>query len=213
MSASSVSTQVGILLERRSPPSLLGRRCPVLVSKLHSPDCACGADTEPYRCLPTRYTSLCCRNYPVSKIHRQCPRHASRPPAPAWGLHQKPRRREFGYESARRETALVTRRHRSSAKRWPFTGIIRWVGAPASAPIAYGATANWRGALECLAPQPYELRGSRCQRAMPLCLRPRPLARPRPDKAREPSYDRASAQKKGGRSRPKVRCRKWANDM
>ena len=148
MSASGVPTQVGILLERRSPPSLLGRRCPVLVSKLQSPDCACGADTEPYRCLPTRYTTLCCRNYlsrrSIDNARAMHPglqhRHG--------GCIRKPRGREFPYDTARRETALVTRRHRSSAKRWPFTGIIRWVGAPASPSIAYRATANWRGGRE-----------------------------------------------------------------
>ena len=88
----SVQDQPGMRLDltRASIAALLSwRRCPVLAGKLLPPDRARGADTEPYRRLPTRQTTRDRRHNPVPKIHRQCSRHPCRPPAPAWILNQK----------------------------------------------------------------------------------------------------------------------------
>jgi hypothetical protein len=62
---------------------LLWRWRPMLICKLLPPDGARGADTEPYRSLPTRQTTRDRRHNSISKIYRQCSRHPRQPPAPA----------------------------------------------------------------------------------------------------------------------------------
>lgn len=68
---------------------LLRRRRPVLAGKLLPPDRARGADTEPYRRLPTRQTARNRCHNPIPKVHRQCSRHTCQPPKPACILKQK----------------------------------------------------------------------------------------------------------------------------
>jgi hypothetical protein len=68
---------------------LLWRWRPVLGCKLLPPDGARGADTEPYRSLPTRQTTRDSRHNSIPKIYRQCSRHTCQPPAPACILNQK----------------------------------------------------------------------------------------------------------------------------
>jgi len=88
----SVQDQPGMRLDphRTSIATLLlWRRRPVLVCKLLPPDGARGADTKPYRSLPTRQTTRDRRHNSIPKIHRQCSRHPYQPPAPAGILNQK----------------------------------------------------------------------------------------------------------------------------
>ena len=82
----SVQDQPGMRLDphRTSIATLLlWRWRPVPGCKLLPPDGARGADTEPYRSLPTRQTTRDGRHNSIPKIYRQCSRHTCQPPAPA----------------------------------------------------------------------------------------------------------------------------------